>query len=124
MIAAAELLEEDYGVSASIWSATSFTELRRDAVDVERWNMLHPMDKPRTAYVTQTLSNYKGPLVAATDYMRSFPEQIRPYVGDRHFMTLGTDGYGRSDRRSQLRKFFEVNRHYVVVAALKALKKG
>jgi pyruvate dehydrogenase E1 component len=79
------------------------------------------MDRPRTAYVTRVLEKHKGPVVAATDYIRSFPEQIRPFVGDRAFMTLGTDGFGRSDMRSELRKFFEVNRHYVVVAALKAL---
>ena len=91
-----------------------------EALDVERWNMLHPMDKPRVAYVTETLAKQKGPLVAATDYIRSFPEQVRPFISGHHFVTLGTDGYGRSDRRSQLRKFFEVNRHYVVVAALKA----
>jgi pyruvate dehydrogenase E1 component len=121
VIAAAALLEDEWNVAADVWSVTSFTELRRDAMDVERWNMLHPMDKPRVAYVSKTLAKQKGPVVAATDYMRSFPEQIRPYLGDRHFLTLGTDGFGRSDMRSQLRKFFEVNRHYVVVAALKAL---
>ena len=121
VIAAAALLEDEWNIAADVWSATSFTELRRDAMDVERWNMLHPMDKPRTAYVSDQIAKTKGPVVAATDYMRSFPEQIRPYVGDRHFVTLGTDGFGRSDLRSQLRKFFEVNRHYVVVAALKAL---
>jgi pyruvate dehydrogenase E1 component len=121
VIAAAALLEDEWNVAADVWSVTSFTELRREAIDVERWNMLHPMDKPRVAYVTKTLEKQKGPLVAATDYIRSFPEQIRPYVGEHDFVTLGTDGYGRSDMRSQLRKFFEVNRHYVVVAALKAL---
>jgi pyruvate dehydrogenase E1 component len=121
VIAAAALLEDEWNVAADVWSATSFTELRREAVDVERWNTLHPMDRPRTAYVTRVLEKHKGPVVAATDYIRSFPEQIRPFVGDRAFMTLGTDGFGRSDMRSELRKFFEVNRHYVVVAALKAL---
>jgi len=90
-------------------------------MDVERWNMLHPMDKPRTPYVTDMLEKQKGPVVAASDYMRSFPEQIVRHIGDRHFVALGTDGYGRSDMRSQLRKFFEVNRHYVVVAAIRAL---
>jgi pyruvate dehydrogenase E1 component len=121
VIAAAALLDDEWNVAADVWSVTSFTELRREAIDVERWNMLHPMDEPRVAYVSETLANHKGPLIAATDYMRSFPEQIRPYVGDRRYLTLGTDGFGRSDMRSQLRKFFEVNRHYVVVAALKAL---
>ena len=121
VIAAAALLEDEWNIAADVWSVTSFTELYREAADVERWNMLHPMDKPRIPYLTSTLAKQKGPLVAATDYIRSFPEQIRPYVGDHDYVTLGTDGYGRSDMRSQLRKFFEVNRHYVVVAALKAL---
>ncbi|MDJ0739457.1 MAG: pyruvate dehydrogenase (acetyl-transferring), homodimeric type [Gammaproteobacteria bacterium] len=121
VIAAAALLEDEWNIAADVWSVTSFTELYRDAAAAERWNMLHPMDKPRVPYVSKTLAKQKGPLVAATDYIRSFPEQIRPYVGDRDYVTLGTDGYGRSDMRSQLRKFFEVNRHYVVVAALKAL---
>lgn len=121
VIAAAALLEDEWNVAADVWSVTSFTELHRDAIDAERWNMLHPMDKPRVPYVTQMLDDKKGPAVAATDYIRNFPEQVRPYLGDRHYLTLGTDGFGRSDLRSQLRKFFEVNRHYVVVAALKAL---
>jgi len=121
VIAAAALLEDEWNIAADVWSVTSFTELRREAMDVERWNMLHPMDKPRVPYVSATMEKQKGPVVAATDYMRSFPEQVLPYLGDRHFAALGTDGYGRSDMRSQLRKFFEVNRHYVVVAALKAL---
>jgi len=121
VIAAAAVLEDEWNIAADVWSVTSFTELRREAMDVERWNMLHPMDKPRVPYVSSMLEKQKGPAVAATDYMRSFPEQILPYLGDRHFAALGTDGYGRSDMRSQLRKFFEVNRHYVVVAALKAL---
>ena len=121
IIAAAVLLEDEWNVAADVWSVTSFTELRREAMDVERWNMLHPMDKPRVPYVSKTMANNVGPVVAATDYMRSFPEQVLPYLGDRHFVALGTDGYGRSDMRAQLRKFFEVNRYYVVVAALKAL---
>jgi pyruvate dehydrogenase E1 component len=122
VIEAAELLEKDWGVAADVWSVTSFTELRRDGLDVDRWNMLHPLEKkPRVPYVSETLAGYKGPAIAATDYMRAFPEQIRPHLGERRFVTLGTDGYGRSDMRSQLRKFFEVNRYYVVVAALKAL---
>jgi pyruvate dehydrogenase E1 component len=121
VIAAAALLEDEWNVAADVWSVTSFTELRREAIHVERWNMLHPMDKPRVPHVTRTLENHKGPAIAATDYIRSFPAQILPYLGDRHFVALGTDGFGRSDMRSQLRRFFEVNRHYVVVAALKAL---
>ena len=120
VIAAAELLAADFGVTADIWSCPSFTELRRDGMDVERWNLLHPEDKPRQPYVTQCLEGHAGPAIAATDYMRSFAEQIRPYVG-RRYLTLGTDGFGRSDTREQLRYFFEVNRKYVAVAALKAL---
>ena len=121
VIAAAAMLEDEWNVAADIWSVTSFNELKRDAMDVERWNMLHPMDKPRSSYLLQQLSDAKGPAVAATDYIRAYPEQIRPYLNERHFIALGTDGYGRSDLRSQLRKHFEVNRHYIVVAALKAL---
>ena len=120
VIAAAELLAADFGVTADIWSCPSFTELRRDGMDVERWNLLHPEDKPRQPYVAQCLEGRAGPVVAATDYMRAFAEQIRPYVG-RRYITLGTDGFGRSDTREQLRSFFEVNRNYVTVAALKAL---
>ena len=121
VIAAAALLEDEWNIAADVWSVTSFSELRREAIDIERWNMLHPMDKPRVPFVTRSIEGQKGPVVAATDYIRSFPEQILPYIGDKPFVALGTDGFGRSDRRSQLRKFFEVNRHYVVVAALKAL---
>ena len=120
VIAAGELLELDWGVVADIWSCPSFNELRRDGMEAERWNLLHPEDTPRVPHVTRLLKGHKGPAIASTDYMRSFSEQIRPYV-DRRFVTLGTDGFGRSDTRKQLRKFFEVNRYYVVVAALKAL---
>ena len=108
-------------MAADVWSVTSFNELRRDGMDTERWNMLHPTRKARQAYVAQQLDGVKGPVVAATDYMRAYADQIRPYLADRHFITLGTDGFGRSDLRSQLRKHFEVNRYYVVAAALKAL---
>jgi pyruvate dehydrogenase E1 component len=120
VMAAAEMLAADFGVTADIWSCPSFTELRRDGMDAERWNLLHPEDKPRQSYVAQCLEGRAGPVIAATDYMRAFSEQIRPYVG-RRYITLGTDGFGRSDTREQLRSFFEVNRQYVVVAALKAL---
>jgi pyruvate dehydrogenase E1 component len=120
VIAAAELLDKDFQVSADVWSVTSFNELKRDGQDVERWNMLHPEEKPRTSYVSDQLAGQKGPVIAATDYMRSYAEQIRPYI-QCSYSVLGTDGFGRSDMRSQLRKFFEVNRYYVAVAALKAL---
>ena len=120
VIAAAELLEQDFGVKADIWSATSFNELRRDGIDVERWNMLHPTEAPRESHVQKCLKDRSGPVVAATDYMRNFADQIRPYVRGR-YVVLGTDGFGRSDTRKNLRRFFEVDRHYVAVAALKAL---
>jgi pyruvate dehydrogenase E1 component len=120
VIAAGELLEKDFGIAADIWSVTSFNELRREGLDKERWNMLHPDSKPRQSYVEEQLDGAKGPVVAATDYIRSYADQIRPFIKQR-YSVLGTDGYGRSDMRSQLRKFFEVNRHYVVLAALKAL---
>ncbi|MGD8710748.1 MAG: pyruvate dehydrogenase (acetyl-transferring), homodimeric type, partial [Ectothiorhodospiraceae bacterium] len=121
VIAAADLLKDDWGVDSDLWSCTSFTELRRDGIDAERWNMFHPTSKkPRKPYVTECLEGHDGPAVAATDYMRSFADQIRPYM-DRRYVVLGTDGYGRSDTRENLRRFFEVDRYYVAVAALKAL---
>ncbi len=120
VLAAAELLDKDFGVSADVWSVTSFNELRREGIDAERWNMLHPEQEARRSYVAQQLSSTSGPIVAATDYIRTYADQIRPYV-PRRYLVLGTDGFGRSDMRSQLRKFFEVNRFYVAVAALKAL---
>jgi pyruvate dehydrogenase E1 component len=118
--AAAELLKGDFGVAADVWSVTSFTELRRDGMEQERWNMLHPADKPRSSYVAEVLGGTDGPIIAATDYMKSYADQIRAYL-DRSYTVLGTDGFGRSDTRANLRQFFEVNRYYVAVAALKAL---
>jgi pyruvate dehydrogenase E1 component len=120
VIAAADLLEQDFGVAADIWSCPSFTELRRDGMAAERWNLLHPEQAPRKSYVEQCLAGRKDPAIASTDYMRAFAEQIRPYIPTR-FVCLGTDGFGRSDYRKALRRFFEVDRHYVAVAALKAL---
>ena len=120
VIAAADLLEQDFGVAADIWSCPSFNELRRDGMAAERWNLLHPEQAPRKSYVEQCLAGRKGPVIASTDYMRAFAEQIRPYIPTR-FVCLGTDGFGRSDYRKALRRFFEVDRHYVAVAALKAL---
>jgi pyruvate dehydrogenase E1 component len=120
--AAAEMLEADWGVAADVWSATSFTELRRDGLAAERWNMLHPEAKPRLPYVTSRLQERQGPVIAASDYIKTFADQIRPFVPrDRVYKVLGTDGYGRSDSRAKLRHFFEVNRNFVAVAALKAL---
>ena len=118
--AGAELLRDDFGVVADVWSVTSFTELRRDGIDAERWSMLHPTEEPRPSYVESRLADRPGPVVAATDYMRTFADQIRPYV-PRVYRVLGTDGYGRSDFRAALRGFFEVDRRYVAVAALGAL---
>jgi pyruvate dehydrogenase E1 component len=120
VIAAADLLRKDFGVAADIWSCPSFNELRRDGLAAERWNLLHPTEPPRRSYVEECLATHTGPVVAATDYMRAFAEQIRPYVPCR-YLCLGTDGFGRSDYRVALRKFFEVNRHYVAIAALKLL---
>jgi len=122
VIAAAVLLEKDWGVAADIWSATSFTELRRDGLAAERWNLLHPEDKARVPYVTQCLEKRAGPVVAASDYIKAFADQIRPFVPrDRIYKVLGTDGFGRSDSRAKLRHFFEVNRYFIAIAALKAL---
>jgi pyruvate dehydrogenase E1 component len=120
VLAASELLESDFDVAADVWSVTSFTELRRDGIEVERWNMLHPTEEPRHAYVSECLGEREGPVVASTDYIRAYPDQIRQWVPGR-YRVLGTDGYGRSDSRRALRRFFEVDRHYVVVAALKEL---
>ena len=119
VIAAAELLEKDFGVAADVWSVTSYNELRRQGIDCERWNTLHPESKPRVSYVEQCL-DAKIPVVSATDYIRSYSDQIRPFV-KAHYKTLGTDGFGRSDTRKKLRGFFEVDRHYVAITALKAL---
>jgi pyruvate dehydrogenase E1 component len=118
--AAAELLESDFGVAADVWSVTSFTELRRDGIEVERWNMLHPLEQQRQAYVTQCLAGRGRAVVASTDYIRTFADQIRQWV-PAPYRVLGTDGFGRSDYRRALRRFFEVDRHYVAVAALKQL---
>jgi pyruvate dehydrogenase E1 component len=120
VLAAAELLEKDFGVAATVWSTPSFTQLQRDGTDAARWNMLHPEGKPRQSYVAQCLDKHPGPVVAASDYVHMFANQIRPFI-DRRFVVLGTDGYGRSDTRKNLRRFFEVDRHYVSVAALHAL---
>jgi pyruvate dehydrogenase E1 component len=119
-MAAAELLQADFDVDADVWSVTSFTELRRDGIAAERHNMLHPLDEARTPWVTEMLSQRGGPVVASTDYIRSLPDMVRQWVPGR-YRVLGTDGYGRSDSRRALRKFFEVDRHYVAVAALAEL---
>ncbi|CDZ79144.1 Pyruvate dehydrogenase E1 component [Legionella massiliensis] len=123
VIAAAKMLEDDFSVGADIWSVTSFTELRRDGLAAERHNRMHPeAKKPKQAYVTELLADRKGPIIAATDYMRLYADQIRPFVS-APYTTLGTDGYGRSDTRERLRHFFEVDAKFVVLAALEALVK-
>jgi pyruvate dehydrogenase E1 component len=119
-LAAAQLLEEQFKIPADVYSITSFSELRREALECERWNLLHPGEKPRVPYVQELLSAAAGPVVAATDYMRTVPDQIRQWVTGR-YVVLGTDGFGRSDARAELRRFFEVDRQHIAVAALKAL---
>jgi pyruvate dehydrogenase E1 component len=122
-IAAAELLDKDFGVTADIWSCPSFNELRRDGFDAERWNRMNPEAKtPRKPYVTQLLEGRSGPAIAATDYVRAFADQIRAFVPG-HYTVLGTDGFGRSDTRANLRRFFEVDRYYIAHAAIAALAK-
>jgi pyruvate dehydrogenase E1 component len=119
---ARKLLEEDWGVAANVWSCPSFNELARDGQEAERWNLLHPLEEPRLPFVTQQLAPHGGPVVASTDYMKNYADQIRAFVPKgRVYKVLGTDGFGRSDFRNRLREHFEVNRHYIVVAALMAL---
>ncbi|WP_434609645.1 pyruvate dehydrogenase (acetyl-transferring), homodimeric type [Pseudomonas sp. D2-30] len=121
VVAAAQLLEQDFAVSSEVWSVTSLTELRRDGQEAERWNLLHPEHAPRVGYVESCLHDKQGPVVVATDYMKIFADQIRPFVPKRRFVALGTDGFGQSDTRESLRRFFEVDRHFIALAALKAL---
>jgi pyruvate dehydrogenase E1 component len=121
-MAAQQLLEKDWGVAANVWSCPSFNELARDGRDAERWNMLHPTEKPRVPFVTQQLEKHAGPVVASTDYIKEYVDQIRAFVPKgRAYKVLGTDGFGRSDFRTKLREHFEIDRHYIAVAALKAL---
>lgn len=121
VIAAAELLKEEFDIAADIWAVTSFNELTREGQDVDRWNMLHPQEAPRESYVSQCLDGQLGPVIAATDYMKNFAEQIRAWV-PATYKVLGTDGFGRSDSRQKLRHFFEVDRYFVALAALKTLQ--
>ena len=121
-IAAQELLAKDWGVSANVWSCPSFNELARDGQDCERYNLLHPGAAPRVSFVAQQLEKHAGPVVASTDYIKAYAEQIRSFIPKgRTYKVLGTDGFGRSDFRSKLRIHFEINRHFIVLAALKAL---
>ncbi|MFU7456433.1 pyruvate dehydrogenase (acetyl-transferring), homodimeric type [Serratia marcescens] len=120
-LAAAELLAADFGVASDIWSATSLSELRRNGMAAERWNLLHPEDPPKVPYIQSLLAAHPGPVVVVTDYMKIVGDQIKPFLPDRAFIALGTDGFGRSDTREALREFFEVNRHFIALAALKLL---
>ena len=118
--AAADMLERDFGVAADIWSLTSVNELARDGNDAVRWNRLHPTEAPRAPYLTAQLSETKGPFIAATDYQKAHTDQLRQFIPG-HFTVLGTDGFGRSDTRRQLRQHFEVSREHIVLATLTAL---
>jgi pyruvate dehydrogenase E1 component len=119
---AKKLLEADWGVAANVWSCPSFNELAREGQDCDRWNLMHPAAQPRIPYVTQQLASHAGPVVASTDYIKAYAEQIRAFMPKgRSYRVLGTDGFGRSDFRSRLREHFEVNRHYIVLAALRTL---
>ncbi len=120
VIAAADMLRDDWGIAADVWSVTSYNELAREARDCERYNMLNPGKKQRVSYVEQQLTGRYGPVIASSDYVRNVSEQIRQFV-PMTYTVLGTDGFGRSDTRRQLRKHFEVNSHYVTLAALKTL---
>jgi pyruvate dehydrogenase E1 component len=120
VLAAADLLANDFGVAADVWSVPSFTELRREGLDVERWNRLHPTEEPKRSYVETLLADRAGPVIASTDYIKAFADQIRPFI-NRRYAVLGTDGFGRSDYRKALRRFFEVDRHFVTLTALHAL---
>lgn len=120
VLAAAQLLMDDFGIPSDVWSVTSFNELRRDALETERWNYLHPEDTPRTSYIQQCLAKRPGPYIAATDYMKIVPDQVQRWIPGR-FISLGTDGFGRSDGRAALRDHFEVDRRYIAVTALQAL---
>ena len=121
VIQAAELLKKDWKIEAQIWSAPSINELQREAVDCDRWNMLHPQKKAKISYLEAQLGKIEHPIVAATDYIRQYPEQLRPWIKKADYFTLGTDGFGRSDTRAQLRLFFEVNAFYITIAALQRL---
>jgi pyruvate dehydrogenase E1 component len=120
-LSAADKLKTDFGIEANVWSVTSFSELRRDGLDKARWNRLHPGQPHRISYIEECLGKTKGPIVAASDYMQLVADQIRPFLADKPYITLGTDGFGRSDRRRELRHFFEVDSQNIAYAAIKAL---
>ena len=122
MIAGAEILQKEYQIDSEIWSVTSFNELRRDGLEVERYNLLNPDREPKKSYVEKCLGKTEGPILAASDYMRMNSDQIRPYV-NKSFYSLGTDGFGRSDTRKNLRNFFEVDKEHVATYGLSVLAK-
>ena len=120
MIKAAEILQNDYQIDSNIWSVTSFNELRKEALEIERYNLLHPDKQPKKSYLEECLSSMEGPIVAASDYIRLNSDQIRPFIR-KSFYSFGTDGYGRSDTRKNLRKFFEVDKEHLVTYSLSVL---
>ncbi len=122
IIFASEILSKDYGIDSDVWSVTSFNELRKDGMETERWNLLNSDKKKRKSYVEKCFEKRSGPIIAASDYTRAFSDQIRPYT-TKSFYSLGTDGYGRSDTRKNLRKFFEVDKEHIVTYTLSALAK-
>ena len=119
-IAAQQLLDTEFGIETNVWSVTSYTELRREAMSVERWNLLHPEEPAKETYLGKVLADENGPVVAASDYMKIHADQVREFIPQKYYV-LGTDGFGRSDSRANLRDFFEVNRYYICIVALKAL---
>ena len=120
VLKAQELLAEKFQVSADVWSAPSYQQLRNEALSADRWNRLHPESDPRVPYVVEVLRDVPGPVIAATDFMKTIPDLIRPWMKQR-YVALGTDGYGRSDTREALRRFFEVDAESIAIAALHAL---
>ena len=121
VIEASKLLNSDWGIDSDIWSVTSFSELHREAEDKKRWNTLHPDNEDKLSFVSSSLLSKNGPVIAVSDYVKLVAEQIAPYI-DCSFVALGTDGFGRSETRKELRTFFEVNRYYIVLAAIESLK--
>jgi pyruvate dehydrogenase E1 component len=121
VIAAAQLLEDDYGVQADIWSIPGVNQLHNDGVETERFNLTHPQEEPKVPYLTNIMRDHTGPVIISTDYIRAYPEQIRRLIPNGSVTILGTDGFGRSDTREALRRFFEVDRYYIALATLKSL---
>ena len=122
VIEAAKILKDDWGIGSDIWSVTSFSELHREAEDKSRWNTLHPTSKPKQSYLESCIKDKNGPVVAVSDYVKLVAEQIAPYL-KCPFIALGTDGFGRSETRDELRSFFEINRYYITMAAIESLSK-